>query len=88
MDRFGTVGCLVEFFYLNRPFSESTEPEKPKHAALGSLPRSTSNALDLTSSEDCLAPLDTSLLDTFTNPLDFTHLVGPWFLELVRKLPC
>uniref|UniRef100_A0A5K3FE05 GATOR2 complex protein WDR24 n=1 Tax=Mesocestoides corti TaxID=53468 RepID=A0A5K3FE05_MESCO len=66
----------------SRNSRETAEVEKPKDQV--ALPSSRAGSLDLTSAADCLGPVDTALLETFTYPLDFSHLIGPWFLELVE----
>nr|CDS33068.1 WD repeat containing protein 24 [Hymenolepis microstoma] len=46
--------------------------------------RPSSGVLDLTSSVNNAEPIDPSLISNPTLPLDFTHLVGQWFLELIE----
>ncbi|VDL18914.1 unnamed protein product [Hymenolepis diminuta] len=40
--------------------------------------------LDLTSSVNNVEPFEPTLISYLTLPLDFTHLVGQWFLELIE----
>lgn len=41
--------------------------------------------LDLTSATDCVEAVDPTVVANLTRPLDFTHLVGAWLLELVSN---
>ncbi|KAM7538522.1 hypothetical protein Aperf_G00000049856 [Anoplocephala perfoliata] len=40
--------------------------------------------LDLTSSVNCVEQVDSTFISNSTLPLDFTHLVGQWFLEMIE----
>ncbi|KAL5967696.1 GATOR complex protein WDR24 [Taenia solium] len=46
--------------------------------------RRPSARLDLTSATDCVEAVDPSVVANLTRPLDFTHLVGAWLLELIE----
>ncbi|VDM31435.1 unnamed protein product [Hydatigera taeniaeformis] len=40
--------------------------------------------LNLTSATDCVEAVDPTVVANLTRPLDFTHLVGAWLLELIE----
>ncbi|CDS38078.1 WD repeat protein 24 putative [Echinococcus multilocularis] len=46
--------------------------------------RHPSARLDLTSATDCVEAVDPTVVANLTRPLDFTHLVGAWLLELIE----
>ena len=73
MNFFSRISNNADYFYLKIRDALNTVSTKRRPSA----------RLDLTSALDCVEAIDSNVVANLTRPLDFTHQVGAWFLEMV-----